>query len=381
MKNKFGFKGGFLSNINFKSLVMISFLVCIWIFFTIITKGLFFSPRNLTLLLKQTTILATLGIGAVVVIITRNFDISVGSVTALNAMIAAVLILKHNWPILPALIIVFLSSIATGIWNGFLVSRIKIPSFIVTLGGLMLFRGVVLLISGGETVGAMPENFLKIETAFVPPRITAIIILIVFFIAVIFVFMDKRSKLKYGIFVTTKMVILKIFTFLVICGLLFYITFYYKGLPYPVLILAILIFIFNFMMTKTKFGRQIYATGGNPEAAELSGINTKKVIFLAFIIMSVLVGIAGILYLARLSAAPASGGSGLELDAIAAAVIGGTSIAGGVGTIPGVLIGGLVMSSIDNGMSLMNISPFIQYIAKGLVLTAAVAYDVSMKNR
>ena len=134
-------------------------------------------------------------------------------------------------------------------------------------------------------------------------------------------------------------------------------------------------------MTKTKFGRQIYATGGNPEAAELSGINTKKIIFLAFLIMSVLVAIAGILYLARLSAAPSNGGAGLELDAIAAAVIGGTSIAGGVGTIPGVLIGGLVMSSIDNGMSLANISPFIQYIAKGLVLTLAVAYDVSVKNR
>lgn len=380
MKNKLN-KGGILSHINFKSLVMISFLVCIWIFFTITTEGLFFSPRNLTLLLKQTTILTTLGIGAVIVIITRNFDISVGSVTALNAMIAAVLIIKHNWAILPALIVVFMASIVTGIWNGFLVSKIKIPSFIVTLGGLMLFRGVVLLISGGETVGAMPDNFLKIETAFVPPYITAILILLVFIIAVIFVFIDKRSKLKYGIFVTSKMVILKIFTFLVICGLLFYITFYYKGLPYPVLILAILIFIFNFIMTKTKFGRQIYATGGNPEAAELSGINTKKVVFLAFIIMSVLVSIAGILYLARLSAAPSNGGAGLELEAIAAAVIGGTSISGGVGTVPGVLIGGLVMSSIDNGMSLMNISPFIQYIAKGLVLTAAVAYDVSIKNR
>lgn len=374
-------KRNILEGINWRSSIMIFVLILVAIIFSILTKGIFLTSRNLTLLLRQTCILGVVSLGMVTIIITRNFDISIGSVVGLNATILAILILKFQWNIWLVIFTVILIGIVIGAWNGFLTAYVGVPSFVVTLGGMMLFRGAQLLVSNGATISISAETFKKIANDFFSPKVSLIIIIILFIISLVSILVGRNSQKKYELRPSLSKTVIQIIVILIIFGFLFYITFTYKGIPYPVAILAIIAVALNFILNKTRFGRRIYATGGNPNAATLSGIRTKRIVFQAFLLMGAMSGIGGIMLASRLGAATPDAGFGLEMDAIAAAVIGGASLFGGVGTIFGTIIGALVLSSVDNGMSLLNISSSIQYVIKGLILIGAVSFDVRMRNK
>ncbi len=368
-------------NFNLRSYTMIFALIIIAIFFQIITNGTFLNPRNFSILVRQMSITGIITVGMALLIISGNFDLSVGSVVALTGGIAAVLQVWLGWSTPMAIIMAILTGIIIGSWQGFWVAYKKVPSFIVTLAGMMMFRGIYLVMTDGITVTPLKEDFTNLSQGFISPTIGIILGVFGVVFLIVLSIRQRISREKYGFSVPSiANMIARILFGSVIIGLFIFMVNSYLGLPIPVLILLILVLIFIFISNKTSFGRAIYAIGGNVETAKLSGINVELNIMMLFIVMGVLASISGILLTARLDGATASAGQMFEMDAIAACVIGGISLSGGKGSIFGAIIGALIMASLDNGMSLMNLSSYYQYIVKGLVLILAVWFDVSSKR-
>jgi putative multiple sugar transport system permease protein len=366
---------------NLRQYGMMIALVLLMLLFTALTKGLFMQPRNITLLLVQNAYILILAIGMVMVIIAGHIDLSVGSVCAFVGATVALAMRDWNFSWWMAILLGIVMGIVVGMWQGFWVAYVGIPAFIVTLAGMLLFRGLDLMILGAQSI-PVPEEFQAIANGYLPavgPRtnyhnITLLLALIGVGV-VIWLEMRQRAGLKKHSMKVPSMVasVVKVVLLSALIIIFSMLLASYKGIPVVGLILLGLIIVYSFITQKTVFGRHIYAVGGNRNAARLTGVNTRWVDFMVMVNMAVLAGIAGMVYTAYLNAANPKDGTGFELDAIAAVFIGGAAVTGGIGTVVGSMIGGLVMGVLNLGLANL-----IQVI-KGLVLLAAVAFDVLSK--
>jgi D-xylose transport system permease protein len=376
---------------NMRQYTMIAALVVIWIFFAVMTDGTFISPRNLSNLFLQTVTVAIVACGMVLIIVTGNIDLSVGSVAGFCGAVGAVLQVKYGWDTPSTILAVLITGLIIGAWHGFWVAWKKVPAFIVTLASMLAFRGAILGVTGGATISPMRDSFKEIGTGYIPDLFTArggfndtsaFLAAVGIILFVWFEIRQRKKRAETGFqqhplwMDAGRIAVIS----LAIAGA-FSIMIFNEGIPYAVLVLLAVVLLFRFIGDRTVFGRRLYAIGGNADAAMLSGISIRKNIMALYMLFGSLVALAGIVMTARLNAATTSAGMNMELDAIAAAVIGGTSLMGGEGKITGAVIGALIMSSLDNGMSLMNIDITWQYIIKGLILLTAVWADVSMRSR
>ena len=367
---------------DFRSYTLVIALIFIALIFGILTDGEFLSSRNLSNLFMQMSVISILAIGMTLVIIAGHIDLSVGSVVGLTGGIAAILQVWYGWGTVSVIIIAIIVGALIGLWHGWWISYRNVPAFIVTLGGMLIFRGILIGISNGETIAPLNKSFEAIGNSYLPYAIGYVLAVISIITLFVFVNRNRKKRQSLGLTINTKINDYGKATIYSLCILvLVYMLNRYYGIPIPMLIVVLFAIIFVFIAVKTPFGRYIYAIGGNIEAAALSGINIKRVVLAIFILMGALSGVAGIILTSRLNAATVSSGEMYELDAIAACVIGGTSLMGGRGNIIGAIIGALIMASIDNGMSMMNIETFWQYIVKGLILIIAVWMDISSKSR
>jgi D-xylose transport system permease protein len=357
-------------------------LALVWLALFFATHGTFLTQRNLVLLALQTSIVSLAAISAVMLIVTRNFDLSVGSAVAFVGVILALLTVKHDVNPPLAVLIAVGSGLLMGAWQGFWVTRIGVSSFIVTLAGMLYFRGISMIATNGATVAPLPRSLTGLATGFLPPLLSigAVIVSLVAYGAMRLSEIRRAHELgvagKYP-----PEVMRALAPPIVVAGAAIWIV-SWQGIPYLVLLVAICTFAAEFLMRRTRYGAQLYAIGGNPEAARLSGINLTRVIFWNFVIAGLGYGITGVALTARVSGAVGgSAGLFLELDAIAAAIIGGTSLSGGRGRVMGALLGALLMGSLNNGMSLMNVPTFYQDTARGIVLLLAVAIDQISRRR
>jgi putative multiple sugar transport system permease protein len=379
----------FLKN-NIRDYAMLIALVVIMILFQIMTKGILFKPVNITNLVLQNSYIIAMALGMLLIIISGWIDLSVGSIVAVIGAVASVLIVKMdvNWMLTVG--ICLLLGAVIGAWQGYWVAYVKIPAFIVTLAGMLIFRGLTFVILQGESIGPFPTGFQKISTGFITdffnvPGIHLTTIIIGAILSFALVFLDYRTRLnerKYGFEV------LPIFIFVLknvivsaaIMGLC-YILASYRGLPNVLVLLFVLITFYSFVSSQTVIGRRIYALGGNEKAARLSGVNTPRLLFYTFVNMGVLSALAGLIVTARLNSATPNAGDGMELDVIAACFIGGASASGGIGKVIGAVVGAFIIGVMNNGMSIIGLGIDWQNVVKGLVLLVAVLFDVYQKNK
>ena len=375
---------------NIRQYGMVIALAALLVLFQITTDGILLKPLNVSNLVVQNAQILILAIGMVMVIVARHIDLSVGSVAAFVGAVAAILMTKHDVPWFLAVLICLMLAAAIGAWHGFWVAYVGIPAFIVTLASMLLFRGLTLVVLEGATVGSLPEDFKKIGNGFLPEigpdtgyhNLTLVLGALAALALIVLDVRKRRATQKYGFEVLPlALFVLKQAVLAVVILYFSYLLASARGLPIVGLILFALIIIYSFVMNRTVFGRQVYAVGGNVDAATMSGVNTRRVDFLVMTNMGLLAGLAGLVTTARLTAANPKAGVNFELDAIAAAFIGGAAVTGGVGTVIGAIVGGLVMGVLNNGMSLMGTSIDWQQAIKGLVLLAAVAFDVWNKRR
>jgi D-xylose transport system permease protein len=357
-------------------------LAAIWVFFYVTTNGTFLTQRNLILLALQTSIVSLAAISAVMLIVTRNFDLSVGSAVALVGVVLALLTVKFNVDPAVAVLAALGVGLAMGAWQGLWVTRMGVSSFIVTLAGMLYFRGISMIATNGATVAPLPPSLKQLATGFLPPLASIVVIGLAFLAFAALRLAELRHARTLGVISNFNGEALRAlspaFTGMVAAIWLAS----WQGLPYLVVLVALCALAADILMRRTRFGVQLYAIGGNPEAARLSGIKVNRVIFHNFLIAGLAYGITGIALTARVSGAVAgSAGLSLELDAIAAAIIGGTSLTGGRGRVFGALVGALLMGSLNNGMSLMNVATFYQDTARGVVLLIAVAIDQLSRRR
>jgi putative multiple sugar transport system permease protein len=375
---------------NIRQYGMVIALAALLVFFQFKTDGIMLKPLNVSNLVVQNAQILILAIGMVMVIVARHIDLSVGSVAAFVGAVAAILMTKHDVPWFLAVVICLVLAAAIGAWHGFWVAYVGIPAFIVTLASMLLFRGLTLVVLKGATVGSLPQGFKDIGSGFLPEigpdtgyhNLTLILGALAALALIAMDVRKRRATQKYG-FDVLPLPLFLLKNVLIAAVILYfsYLLASARGLPIVGLILFGLIIVYSFLMNRTVFGRQVYAVGGNVDAATMSGVNTKRVDFLVMMNMGLLAGLAGLVTTARLTAANPKAGQNFELDAIAAAFIGGAAVTGGVGTVLGAIVGGLVMGVLNNGMSLMGVSIDWQQAIKGLVLLAAVAFDVWNKRR
>lgn len=371
-----------LKSVNLQVYIMLIAIAVIMAFFSVATDGAYLSPRNISNLLRQTSITGILAIGMVFVIISAEIDLSVGSLMGLLGGFAAIADVWWGFP-LPATIIATIAlGLIFGIWNGWWVAYRKVPSFIVTLAGYLAFRGILIGLTNGTTVSPIIGTMTVIGQGYLSDIAGVILGGIAVIGFVLWGNYQRRSRQQLQLEVSA---LSKDFTkyalFAVIVLGAIYLLNDYRGIPFPVLVLAVLAILGLFLSRKTSFGRHVYAIGGNIDAAKLSGINVEKTKLIIFAMNGVLVAIAGLILSARLGAGSPSAGQNAELDAIAACVIGGASLAGGVGSVFGVVIGALIIASLDNGMSMLDVPTFWQYIVKGGILLLAVWIDTSNKKK
>jgi D-xylose transport system permease protein len=351
-------------NIDWRALTMVGALVAIWIAFSVATDGTFLTPRNLSLLARQMAVTALLAVGMVLVIVAGQIDLSVGALAGLMGAVSAMAFTNHGWPLWASFLLALVLGTALGIAQGNLVAWLRIPPFIVTLGGMLVFQGTLLGVTGG--VSTSPTRaYLYVGQSYVPKTLGWIGAgLIAAFFAYRLLRDQGAARWKWPGLAALVLVFTGVMN-----G--------YAGIPLPVLLVVVLATLFSGMASHTPFGRHLYAIGGNREAAFYSGINIERHIIGVFGLMGLMAAAAGIVLTARVGSATSDAGRMMELDAIAAAVIGGTSLLGGQGTVWGALLGALVMASLDNGMSLLNTESFWQPIIKGAILVAAVAVDLA----
>jgi D-xylose transport system permease protein len=383
---------------NTKQYTMFLALIAIWVIFSFLTESVFLTPRNLSNLFVQTVTTAILAIGMVLVIVAGHIDLSVGSVLGFCGAVCAILMIKLEWGVIPSVAVTLVVGLAIGAWHGFWVAYRKVPAFIVSLASMLAFRGLIIGLTGGQTQGLemapteVADRFKLIGQGYLPTwrpaedgtlHDTSLYFLVAgIAIYLVAALKRRRDRQRYGFEVlpgyaeALKLGLLS--AIMAAFGLLMVV---YLGIPWSVIFVLALAVIFSFLAEDTTFGRHLYAIGGNPDAARLSGISVPRHTFGLFMLMGLMTAIAGIVYTARLNAATTSAGQNAELDAIASAVIGGTSLMGGEGTIFGAIIGALVMTSLDNGMSLMNLDITYQYVIKGLILLLAVWVDMAQRRK
>ncbi|WP_127836611.1 multiple monosaccharide ABC transporter permease [Clostridium prolinivorans] len=375
---------------NIRQYGMLIALISIMIFFQIVSKGTLLRPLNITNLILQNSYILVLAIGMLLVIVAFQIDLSVGSTAAFIGAVSGILMVKMKLPVIPSILICLAIGAVIGAWQGFWVAYVKIPAFIVTLAGMLIFRGLTMVTLNGTSMAPFPKEFQKISSGFVPDifngkeiHITTIIIGIIFTVVyILFEIYNRNNQKKYNFeVISQKFFIAKIVLISAAINAFTITLAKYKGIPNVLILLFILILIYSFVASKTILGRHIYALGGNEKAARLSGVKTKRNVFLVFVNMGMLAALSGLVFTARLNAATPKAGTNFELDAIAACYIGGASASGGVGTIIGAIIGGLVMGVMNNGMSLMGIGIDWQQAIKGLVLLIAVAFDIFTKSK
>ncbi|NTJ43066.1 sugar ABC transporter permease [Agrobacterium larrymoorei] len=375
---------------NIREYGMLIALVAIMLFFQFYTGGILFRPVNLTNLVLQNSFIVIMALGMLLVIVAGHIDLSVGSIVAFVGAIAAILTVQWGMnPLLAALICLVVGGLI-GAAQGYWIAYHRIPSFIVTLAGMLVFRGLTLFVLGGKNIGPFPADFQVISTGFLPDIggiegiNTTSLILTIAITVVLFVLALRRRKVNekhgidvepFGFFIVQHVLISAAILFL---G---YSLSTYRGLPNVLIVMLVLIAVYSFITSRTTIGRRIYALGGNEKATKLSGINTERLSFLTFVNMGVLAGLAGMIIATRLNSATPKAGVGFELDVIAACFIGGASASGGVGKITGAVIGAFIMGVMNNGMSIVGLGIDFQQMVKGLVLLAAVFFDVYNKNK
>lgn len=363
-------------------------LIVIYIIFNILTEGKNSTEINISNLVNQNGYVVILATGMLLCVLTGNIDLGVGSVVALTGAVASILVVKMNVPIPVAFLVALAIGILSGCFVGFFIAVLGIPPFVVTLATMLMGRGLTYTLLKAQTVGPLPDNFVKVGAGFLPTikvpfgvkeldLISMGVAVLAILLLIVVELKDMKIKKKYGF--ATSPIWQIVFKTLIISGIvlfLFYKLGSYKGIPYILVIMAVIVAIYHFITSKTVAGRQIYALGGNAKAARLSGINTKKVFFWVYTNMGLLSAVAGIILAARNASATPKAGDGIELDAIGSCYIGGAAAAGGIGTIVGAVVGAFIMGILNNGMSLMNLSTDIQKVVKGLVLLGAVTFDI-----
>jgi D-xylose transport system permease protein len=373
------------TNNQLRAYTMVFALVVIWIYFQwrtvsdLYPYGLFLHPVNFANLLKQMAVTGVLAVGMLFVIVARQIDLSIGSIVGLAGGIAA---MSQGWGLLPSLASAIVIGTIVGALQGTLVAYANIPSFIVTLGGLLTWRGVILYLSKGETIPVRLPVFRLLGVALVTPA-SGLVLAAIAIAAVIWVNLRRnRARRRHGLAVpSAAATAARIVIPSVLIAVFIYMMNSQGGVPLPVIILLAVAIAGHFLTQKTTFGRYLYAIGSNPDAARLSGINSRRYILAAFALLGALAGIASLLHTGRVGSASPDAGTLMELDAIAACVIGGTSLMGGRGRVSGALLGALVMASLDNGMSLLSVENATQYIIKGAVLVAAVGFDMAGRKK
>ncbi|HIW99451.1 MAG TPA: sugar ABC transporter permease [Candidatus Nesterenkonia stercoripullorum] len=364
--------------------------VFIVLLFTVLTGGTLLSPGNLTNLVLQYSYILILAIGMVMIIVAGHIDLSVGSVVALTGAVAAVVVIREGMPWWVGIIAALITGALVGVWQGFWVAVVGIPAFIVTLAGMLIFRGLTMQTLDNVSLSPFPREYQQIAGGFLNGLLGGpgydVFTLVIAVLGVIgFAVQQWRvrmRKLEYKQPVES----LWLFAVKILLVAAVIMAFAWRlanarGMPIVLILLAALVLIYGFVTQRTVFGRHIYAMGGNLQAAKLSGVKTKRVNFLLFVNMGLLAAVAGVVYSARSNSAQPGAGFMFELDAIAAAFIGGAAVTGGVGKVQGAIIGGLIMAVMSNGMQIMGIDQSTQNVVRGVVLVLAVAFDVWNKKR
>jgi len=373
-----------------KKNTMLIALVIVTLFFQVKTGGTLLAPRNVTNLISQNGYVVILAVGMLMCILTGgNIDLSVGSIVALVGALAGTLIVTKGMNVYLAIAICLAVGILIGIWQGFWIAYVRIPAFIVTLSGMLLWRGVALMILGGLTISPFPENYLNLFNSYMPDpfsgQINIMCMIVAIVVCVILVcteLVSRKNRTKKG-YNTGSMAQL-LTKLVVICALIVFAGYKlanHKGVPTILVLLAAVVLIYSYYTSRTVNGRYLYAVGGNEKAAKLSGIDTNKVLFKSYVNMAFLSAVAALMCVARFNSSAPTAGMNYELDAIGACFIGGASAYGGTGTVGGAVIGAIFMGVLNNGMSIMGIDANMQKAVKGLVLLAAVAFDVISKKR
>jgi D-xylose transport system permease protein len=389
MKSSSNLARAFRSNIQTYAIIIA--LIAIWLFFAFLTDGNYLKPQNFSNLFRQMTVTGFMAIGMVIVIVTGNIDLSVGKLAGFVSVVVAYFQASIWTKVIPeqailaATLSIFIGLAVGSLWGvvqGWVISFLNVPSFIVTLGSMFVLNGLILLVTQGKTIPANQPGLSYIAQGYLSPLAGWILALLVVAYLFFHMYRSRGSKKKHGFELSSMAqdIGMTAFFSLLVVGYVFIVN-KYNGVQVPVLILAIFSVALSYMTTNTRFGRYAYAIGGNREAARLSGINIRNNIFLVFVLMGFLCGVAGVVLASYVGYGTIAAGQGYELDAIAAAILGGTSTLGGVGTIWGALIGALIMSSLSNGLQLLNVAPSWQYLLKGFVLVLAVYADVTFKKR
>ncbi|HNB52333.1 MAG TPA: sugar ABC transporter permease [Anaerolineales bacterium] len=375
---------------NIREYGMLIALIAIMIFFQIQTDGILMKPVNITNLVLQNSYVIIMALGMLLIIVSGWIDLSIGSIAAFVGAIAGVMMVKWGWNWGLTILACLVVGAMIGAWHGFWVAYVKIPAFIVTLAGMLIFRGLTLVMVRGEAIGPFPTQFQKLSAGFIPDffhnegfHITTMIVgVIVSILLIVFDFRARNNQRKYGFEVTPfyLFVIKNVLITGAVMGFC-YLMASYKGIPNVLVILFPFVAVYAFLTNQTVIGRRIYAMGGNEKAARLSGVNTPRLLFYTFVNMGALAALAGLIVAARLNSATPNAGEGFELDVIAACFIGGASASGGIGTIIGSVVGAFFIGVMNNGMSILGVGIDWQQAIKGFVLLLAVFFDVYNKNK
>jgi len=375
---------------NLREYGMLLSLVAIMVFFQIMTEGTLLQPLNLTNLVLQNSYIVIMALGMLLVIVAGHIDLSVGSTSGFIGAVAAVLMVNYEWHFVPATLVCLVVGAAIGAAQGWFIAWFKIPAFIVTLAGMLVFKGLALALLHGQSVGPFPVEFQKLSSGFIPDpfqgtdlRLMSLLLgVLVALTMLVLAWRTRLNQLRHEMETEPlALFVVRNGVFAAILVALSWLLASYKGLPNVLVIMFVLMVGYDFVTTRTTIGRRIYALGGNEKAARLSGIRTERLSFYAFVNMGVLAALAGLVFAARLNTATPKAGLGFELDVIAACFIGGASASGGVGKVMGAVIGAFVMGVMNNGMSILGVGIDYQQVIKGLVLLAAVFADVYNKNK
>jgi len=369
--------------------IYIAFVLIIALF-AILTDGVLLSPGNISNIVLQYSYILILAIGMVIVIIAGHIDLSVGSLVALTGAVSAILVIREGGAWWAGILAALAVGLAAGAWQGFWVAFVGIPAFIVTLAGMLLFRGMTLLVLGNISLSPFPQEYQRTASGFLNGLLGGfgydVFTLVVFALAIVGLavsqFRARQARVRYQQAVESfPLFVVKLVLIAAVVMWFAWQLATSRGLPIVLIILAVLILTYNIVTKRTVFGRHVYAIGGNLSAAQLSGVKVRWVNFWIFVNMGFLSAVAGVVYSSRSNGAQPAAGNMFELDAIAACFIGGASTAGGVGTVTGAMVGGLIMAVMSNGMQLMGVDQSVQQVVKGLVLLLAVAFDIYNKRR
>lgn len=379
---------------NIRDYALLISLLIIMAYFQYSTNGTLFMPVNMTNIILQNSYIVIMALGMLLIIVAGHIDLSVGSVSGFIGAVAAVFMVQWKWDPAISVLICLAAGALIGALQGYFVAFYRIPAFIVTLAGMLVFKGLALTVLGGASVGPFPKEFQLLSSGYVPDittvqlfgqpfNVLAMAIGVIVTALIIRANVKERSnQLQHSMAEEPSMIFLGRNILIAIGFLGFtYLMARYRGLPNVLIVMFALIVLFTFITTRTTFGRRIYALGGNEKAAKLSGINTERLILLTFTIMGALAGLAGLIFAARLNVATPKAGLGFELDVIAACFIGGAATTGGVGKVVGAVIGAFLMGVMNNGMSIMGIGIDLQQVIKGVVLMLAVFLDVYYKQK